>query len=70
MFGFALAEMKQHASERWDRVFRFCLGAAFVVLAMASIQYDEHVAPGVERVSDAWSMAATDFSRRLSSLTL
>lgn len=70
MFGYALAEMKLHAAERWDRVFRFCLGAAFVVLATASIQYEEQIAPGVERVSDAWSATATDFNRRLSSFTL
>lgn len=70
MFGFALTEMKQQAGERWDRVFRFCVGAAFVVLATATIQYEEHVAPGVGRVSDAWSATATDFNRRLSSFTL
>ncbi len=70
MFGFALSEMKHRAMDRWDRVFRFCLGAAFVVMAAASIQYEEQIAPNVERVSDAWSATATDFSRRLSSFTL
>ena len=70
MFGFALSEMQQHAMQRWDSVYRFFVGAAFVVMAAAMIQYEEQIAPSVERVSDAWSMAATDFSRRLSSLTL
>lgn len=70
MFGFALTEMKQHANDRWTRVYRFCVGAAFVLMASATIQYEERIAPGVERVSDAWSTAATDFSRRLSSFTL
>jgi hypothetical protein len=70
MFGFALTEMKQHVNDRWDLMYRFFAGGAFVVLAMASIQYDEHVAPNVERVSNAWSMTATDVGRRLSSFTL
>jgi hypothetical protein len=51
-------------------MYRFFAGGAFVVLAMASIQYDEHVAPNVERVSNAWSVTATDVGRRLSSFTL
>jgi hypothetical protein len=70
MFAFALTEMKQSLGDRWDRVYRFFAGGAFVVLAMASIQYDEHVAPNVERVSHAWSMTATDVGRRLTSFTL
>jgi len=70
MFAFALTEMKQSLGDRWDRVYRFFAGGAFAVLAMASIQYDEHVAPNVERVSNAWSMTATDVGRRLTSFTL
>jgi len=65
MFGYALSEMRQHTADVGDKLFRFFVGAAFVVLAAASIQYEEQIAPGVERVSDAWSMATTDFSRRL-----
>lgn len=67
---FDLTDMKQRLEVHWQAVFSSLAGAAFVVMAMASIQYEERIAPSVERVSDGWSMAATDFSRRLSSFTL
>ncbi|MFT3727581.1 MAG: hypothetical protein QM759_07150 [Terricaulis sp.] len=34
---------------------RTWVGAAFVALAMLSIQYEEVIAPSVNRISDAWS---------------
>ena len=34
---------------------RTWIGAAFVALAMLSIQYEEVIAPNVSRISDAWS---------------
>jgi hypothetical protein len=70
MFGFDLSEMKQKLRYAWDAQVRVWAGAAFVALAMASIQYEEVIAPGVDRLSDSWSTAATDFSRRLTSFTL
>ncbi len=53
-----------------DTQLRLWAGMAFMVLAMASIQYDEIIAPGVGRISDAWSSAASDLGRTLASFTL
>lgn len=44
-------------------------GIAFVTMAMAAIQYEERIAPGVDRLSDGLSNVA-DFSRKLTSFTL
>ena len=46
---------------------RTWMGAAFVALAMISIQYQEVLAPHVARVSDAWTNTAADLNRKLSS---
>jgi hypothetical protein len=54
----------------FDAQFRLWAGMAFMVLAMASIQYDERIAPGVGRISDAWNTAASDLGRSLASFTL
>jgi len=67
---FDFSDMKQTLRNTMDAQVRLWAGLAFMALAMVSIQYDEVIAPNVERVSDGWSMAATDFSRRLSSFTL
>jgi hypothetical protein len=53
-----------------DAQLRLWAGMAFMVLAMASIQYDENIAPGVTRISDAWNSAATDLGRSLAGFTL
>jgi hypothetical protein len=53
-----------------DTQFRLWAGMAFMALAMASIQYDEIIAPGVGRISDAWNSATTDLGRTLASFTL
>jgi hypothetical protein len=53
-------------SEPWNAL----AGVAFICLAMAAIQYDETIAPQVERISDGWSNAATGVSRKLTSFTL
>jgi hypothetical protein len=45
-------------------------GVAFMVLAMAAIQYDERLAPELNRLNDGFSHAATDFSKKLASFTL
>jgi len=46
----ALANVFNHHLRTWA-------GAAFVALAMLSIQYEEVIAPSVIRISDAWSQA-------------
>lgn len=53
-----------------DTQLRLWAGMAFMVLAMASIQYDEIIAPGVGRISDAWNSATSDLGRTLASFTL
>lgn len=42
-------------------------GAAFVALAMMSIEYEEVIAPGLSRVSGAWASATLDIGRKLAS---
>lgn len=70
MFGIGLNEMRRKLRQVLDVQYRFWAGAAFVVMAMASIQYDEVIAPEMHRLSDAWSGVATDFSKRFASFTL
>jgi hypothetical protein len=45
-------------------------GAAFMVLAMAAIQYEERLAPELTRLNDGFSHVATDFSKKMASFTL
>lgn len=72
MFGYVidLSGVKQKLRRVMDANWRRLGGVIFVILAMVSIQYDEHVAPEVSRLSDGWSTVATDFGRRLASFTL
>lgn len=72
MFGyvFDLSGVKQAMQNAVDVSIRVLGGYAFVVLAAASIQYDEIIAPEVARLSDGWSTTASDFSKRLTSFTL
>lgn len=70
MFGHVVADLKQSARRIVDAQWRAMAGLAFMCLAMAAIQYDEIIAPKVERLSDGWSTAATDLGRKLSSFTL
>lgn len=53
-----------------DGQVRLWAGMAFMTLALASIQYDEIIAPGVGRITDAWSAASSDLGRTLASFTL
>lgn len=63
-------DMKTTLRSLFDRQFRLWAGMAFMTLALASIQYDEIIAPGVGRISDAWNSATTDLGRTLASFTL
>jgi len=67
VFGFAISlrDGRERLRSVLDAQWRVCAGAAFVVLALASIQYDEIIAPGMNHFSDACS----DFGRRVSSIT-
>jgi membrane protease subunit (stomatin/prohibitin family) len=70
MFKIALTELKQNFRSALDAHWRGLAGLAFMVLAMASIQYDEHLAPELNRLNDGFSHVAMDFSKKLSSFTL
>jgi hypothetical protein len=70
MFGYGLNELKDQLRGLFNTQLRLLAGAAFMTVAMAAIEYDEYIAPGVSRLSDAWTMAATDFSRKLAGFTL
>jgi hypothetical protein len=54
----------------FDTQFRLWAGMAFMTMALASIQYDEIIAPGVGRISHAWTSATSDLGRTLASFTL
>lgn len=59
-----VSEAKRRLSDLIDVQWRTLAGLAFMALAMAAIEYDEFIAPGVNRLSDGWSSVATDFGRR------
>jgi hypothetical protein len=66
---FSLQAPKQVLQRALDAPWRALVGVAFVLMAMVAIQYEEKIAPGVNRISDGWSSVA-DFSRKLTSFTL
>ncbi|MGD9966795.1 MAG: hypothetical protein AB7T59_09765 [Hyphomonadaceae bacterium] len=70
MFKIALIELKHTLRNLLDAQWRVFAGAAFMILAMAAIQYEERLAPELNRLNDGVSHAATDFSRKLASFTL
>ena len=63
-------DLKATLRSLFDTQFRLWAGMAFMALAMASIQYDEIIAPNVGRITDAWSSATTDLGRSLAGFTL
>lgn len=70
MFGFDLHDVKETLQRVLDGQTRAWAGAAFLILALVAIEYDEFVAPSVGRLSDAWGSIAVDFGKKLSSFTL
>lgn len=72
MFGYVIdlssvrASMRRVADAQW----RMLGGLAFMIIAMAAIQYDELIAPEVHRLSDGFATATTDFRSKLASFTL
>ena len=61
---FAFSATKQRLRAISAHMFHACAGAAFMVMAMAAIQYDEFVAPEVARVSESWGSVA-ELGKRL-----
>ena len=70
MFGSFLSELTQNLRSARDAQVRFWAGAAFVVLAMVSIQYEEVIVPGLHQVGDALGGATADFRTKLTSFSL
>jgi len=70
MFKIAAIELKQNFRSLLDANWRALAGLAFMVLAMVSIQYDEHLAPELNSLNDGFSHVAMDFSKKLSSFRL
>lgn len=56
-------QMRRVLDAQWVRL----AGAAFVALAMMSIEYEEVIAPSLSRATDAWSAATLDIGRKLAS---
>jgi hypothetical protein len=71
MFGFAidLHDLRQHFDDLVATQARTWMGAAFIAVAMFSIQYEEVFAPHVSRITDVWTSATSDISRRIASLS-
>jgi hypothetical protein len=70
MFGLDLNDIRESVRSAFDTQVRVWAGIAFMLMAMAAIQYDEIVAPKVHGLSDGIGSVATDMSRRLASFTL
>jgi hypothetical protein len=70
MFKIAAIELKHTLRSVLDTQFRVWAGLGFMLLAMATIQYEERLAPELTRLNDGFSHAATDFSKKLASFTL
>jgi hypothetical protein len=66
---FRLGGVGQMLRRALDAPWRAMAGIAFTVMAMAAIEYDEKIAPGVDRLSSSWSVVS-EFSRKLTSFTL
>ena len=67
---FDTAELKHNVRSAFDKQWRMWAGLVSIALAIFAIQYDEVIAPEVNRFSEGWTTVATDFSRKLASLTL
>lgn len=64
MLTFVLGGARETIRRAFSAQYRMFAGLAFLMLALAAIQYDEQIAPGVSRVSDAWA-SATQIGRKL-----
>jgi hypothetical protein len=65
MLPFDVRELNAQGREFAQGLLRACLGALFVAIAVASIEYQETIAPGLNRLSEGWSTTAADLGRRI-----
>ncbi|HVV32845.1 MAG TPA: hypothetical protein VHC73_06430 [Vitreimonas sp.] len=66
MIALGFGDVRETLANVFNTHLRWWAGAAFVALAMLSIQYEEVIAPGVSRISDAW----TSTTAKLTNLSL
>jgi hypothetical protein len=64
MFGFAIGlhDLRTNLHLLLAAQTRTWMGAAFVATALLAIEYDEMVAPHLDRIAHAWSAAAAKLS--------
>jgi hypothetical protein len=67
---FGMRSLRQSLRDTWLHASAAMAGVAFMLLAMAAIQYDEVIAPRFEDLSDGWSDVAAGVGRRLASFSL
>jgi hypothetical protein len=70
MFGLDLSGLGDGVRGLFNAQWRLWAGAGFVALAIVAIQYEESIAPGVSRISDAWGGVASELGRKVASLAL
>ena len=59
-----LHDLKARWRDLSHGVLNTCLGAVFVAIAVSAIGYHETIAPGLSRMTDAWTSTAGDLTRR------
>jgi len=70
VFKFELSELRAQALRVLNPVWRGLAGLAFMVVAMAAIQYDERIAPEVTRLNHSLDGVTADLRTKLASFTL
>ncbi len=66
---FGLGGVKERLRRFADAQVNAIAGIAFMLMAMAAIEYDELIAPKVGWISDAWAVAG-DLGRKITSFSL
>jgi hypothetical protein len=64
MWQIDLHEWRARWRDATHAVLNTCLGAVFVAMAVATIQYEENIAPNLDRLSQGWSSVTADISKR------
>lgn len=70
MFSFDFTELKARLRSTLSLQWRGVAGLAFMLMAMAAIQYDEQIAPEVSRLSTGIDSVTAGFRTKLASFTL
>jgi hypothetical protein len=70
VFRFDFSEQQTQLRSVFSAQWRMLAGLAFMIMAMAAIQYDEQIAPEVNRVAAGLDHVTADFRTKLASFTL